>query len=1700
MRSSAVTRIFWSAVVCAFCTRMQAQTTIQSNTDGVIAAAIEGGNPASSYALGIDHVNFYNGKLNVTIPLVHIGGRGTAGYTMVVPIGTQWSVQSIQGYGNVAYAAAPSFGGTAASNLYEYSPGGLTISYASDFPGACQDDNGNYYDEGTYATRLIWTAPDGTDTTLVDTRYGGQALDGFCNTSPRDRGQVFASTDGSSLTFIADQDIYDYNGETGGGSTVGTLYFRDGTKYRIDYGGRVTQIEDRNGNLVQLTYGTDNATLSIVDPLGRTTSVLTGSGQAAITYPGANGTQHTIIVNYTDISNALSAGQSIETYGCLFPELDGSKYTNLSLEVVSSIVLANGHSYNFQYNSYGEVSRLQLPTGGVYQYTFPEAQGCAANTGSGVIPTYAPSGYSIYRRMGERDEYSDGANLSAKTIFPVPQYGNVGPNNAWGTNAEADYEDASGNLLRRENHFFYGDPSSGSSIPGSPTQYESWMDGIEFQTIIGDANTTWRTMQNVWMQRPCSQNEACWFDPQFGGSPAHDPQLCQTNTTLDNGLTSGLVWTYDQYNNQTAQYEFDFGAAPAIGSSCPSSPGGYARRTQTQYAGSPYTDNHLLGVPLLKTIDAGGAAVAETHYGWDETSISDAPGIVGHDGNYGTSFTVRGNLTNPAQCVNPAANCPVWINHASTYDIAGNVTTSQDGNSNYTWIGYNDDGANKYAFPTSVTNAAGQTTRFWYDYGAGKRYYSTDANGVNTWYSFTDWWNGQTDPLDRVAVIAQAYGTASEAHTLFDYSNSPAFVDQYQDQNTTGDSALHSRTVYDGLGRAVESDTFEGGSQYIATTQTYDALGRLASAMTPAHPGSGMNYATTYSYDGLGRATRVQTADGAVATNSYWGNYTTAIDAAGKARVTGADGLGRIVGVWEDPNGSNYPTGYGYDALDDLTVVSQSGQSRTFVYDAVGRLTQATNPESGTTGYGYDGNGNVTTKTDARSVTTSYRYDALNRLYAKSYSDGTPAVSYTYDTPGISNSVGRLTQVSNSAATTNYTGYDASGRITSSNEQTAGQTYSFSYGYNLAGAPTSETYPSGRVVTTIFDAANRPSTLTGTVNGQQTGYITQTAYWAHGGVYYFVRGNGVWHAVSYNSRLQQTESYESAGNQLGGMLFVSCPNWGVNSNAGLYDICPHASQTNDNGNLQSYSEFNNGVGWFSQSVSYDGVNRLTAASDSGGWSRSFGYDAWGNMSVTGNNGVPLYGTTPYSSNGYNPYNSGSNRLLSGGYDAAGNQTALGSISVQYDAESRQNQTNDSNSQLQVNYYYDGEGQRVQKNVYGGAASVYVYDAFGQLAAEYAPAAALSKDYIRFGGQIAAVENAAGAPCQTCYLSYDHLGTPRLVTDQYGNVIARHDYLPFGEEIPAGWAGRSSQWGAGTDNVSQKFTGQERDPETGLDFFRARYFAGVQGRFNSPDPMNAGADLTNPQSWNGYSYVWNNPLGAVDPDGMGPLGYQYKDLQNPAQVPWSQAWFSVNFGGGGSCSIDGVDVQCGMLGNFSRDSMAQCPDNGCTGVSGGQYYQFSSYAGGLSGYVPSGLQPYRIQDTLLGQTYTSYGNIILASAPQDGNGNPLPPPVALPPGGNGQPNVWVPAPGSGARVKWKPFVPVPSPKGAQPQASWDPSGHWDVDWGNKVRERYLPNGTKVGHFNNPIPFVAAGAGAAGAAVGFSIPTILEWLGLGLAFAF
>jgi RHS repeat-associated protein len=109
----------------------------------------------------------------------------------------------------------------------------------------------------------------------------------------------------------------------------------------------------------------------------------------------------------------------------------------------------------------------------------------------------------------------------------------------------------------------------------------------------------------------------------------------------------------------------------------------------------------------------------------------------------------------------------------------------------------------------------------------------------------------------------------------------------------------------------------------------------------------------------------------------------------------------------------------------------------------------------------------------------------------------------------------------------------------------------------------------------------------------------------------------------------------------------------------------------------------------------------------------------------------------------------------------------------------------------------------------------------------------------------------------------------MLTDANGSsTVERCDYLPFGGELLATTNGRTTGMGyfSSPDPTATKFTGQYRDYETTNDWFLARTFGPGQGRFQSVDPGNAGADPSNPQTWNAYAYVGNNPLSYTDPSG------------------------------------------------------------------------------------------------------------------------------------------------------------------------------------------------------------------------------------------
>lgn len=132
-----------------------------------------------------------------------------------------------------------------------------------------------------------------------------------------------------------------------------------------------------------------------------------------------------------------------------------------------------------------------------------------------------------------------------------------------------------------------------------------------------------------------------------------------------------------------------------------------------------------------------------------------------------------------------------------------------------------------------------------------------------------------------------------------------------------------------------------------------------------------------------------------------------------------------------------------------------------------------------------------------------------------------------------------------------------------------------------------------------------------------------------------------------------------------------------------------------------------------------------------------------------------------------------------------------------------------------------------------------------------------------------------------------------MTDATKAVKSRRDYCPYGEELGGGIGGRTTGMGySQTDGLRQKFTQKERDCESGLDYFLARYYSSAQGRFTSIDPADAEPRL--PQDWNRYTYTLNNPFRYTDPTGE-KWAVQYADGQARFQwyegdsIPTGEGW-------------------------------------------------------------------------------------------------------------------------------------------------------------------------------------------------------------------
>lgn len=434
-----------------------AQSSPPANTTataGWTPLALEPGAPAGSYPLGdFDNINLFNGHLNFALPLMRIGGRGRAGYTMMLPIEQNWSVQTVAVptcdqsgctyyESNYRYIANPVWW---TGILPGYGPGVLQGRQAGSDETTVIGCAGSFFTRTL--TRLTFTAPDGTEIELRDVQTGGQPLaGGGCFGGPS-RGKIFASADGSAATFVSDAEILDERQPHFPNVIYpsGYLMMRDGTRYRID-SGKTSWIRDANGNQVSFTYS-GNDVVGIDDSLNRHISV----SATGISFRGANGLTRTVTIHGDSLGNVLrthpdgSTEFTLKTFSQLFPNLQNPQQGTFNPWVVKDVELPDGRKYEFRYDSYSNLAQVIVPTGGRIEYDW-------------TMGTYQHGDhvFGVYKRVVERRTALDRTTsiFETRTTYSVPAMISGGPTEVIVDNVDPKNGNA---LLARTKHSFYGE-------------------------------------------------------------------------------------------------------------------------------------------------------------------------------------------------------------------------------------------------------------------------------------------------------------------------------------------------------------------------------------------------------------------------------------------------------------------------------------------------------------------------------------------------------------------------------------------------------------------------------------------------------------------------------------------------------------------------------------------------------------------------------------------------------------------------------------------------------------------------------------------------------------------------------------------------------------------------------------------------------------------------------------------------------------------------------------------------------------------------------------------------------------------------------------------------------------------------------------------------------------------------------------------
>lgn len=689
----------------------------------------------------------------------------------------------------------------------------------------------------------------------------------------------------------------------------------------------------------------------------------------------------------------------------------------------------------------------------------------------------------------------------------------------------------------------------------------------------------------------------------------------------------------------------------------------------------------------------------------------------------------------------------------------------------------------------------------------------TNAENETTSYTYDCVGNVKTVTVPGGNVTTNKYNERNELVLMTDRVQVPSGVVAAYD--------------YDGVGnRKVECDGNNNCTQY-----DYDSVNRLT-AVTDAK-----GEVTRYAYDKNGNLNKTTDREGHVTCYLYDDinrrTFTAQLMGGGTNCAllafndiwtkTHYDGVGNVISLTTAKHGST---------PDQCNGTSPPGDCETtkYKYDEVNRLIRETYPDSGIRTFTYDKAGNLKTRKDQKGIITDYNYNDLYYLTLRAYPSSSDSFSYDIG--------GRMTYAERGAWVVTFE-YDRANRVkvTTQNGQVV------KYDYDIPKRFRTNTYPAGRIVTEAMDERSRLSTV-----NRGAGPIFPITPIA---LYTYDLGNRVL-TRQYENSTTATYSYNQN-------------NWITDlTHIGPTPIASFGYDYDKEGNKR-FEEKRHDTNR-SEAYQYDKVYRLIdykvgnlvgATVPLPITQTAYNLDKLGNWDSKVKDGV----TQNRQHNQVNELTKIDGVDLI--YDNNGNLIENGNYFYTYDEENRLTAvTRKADSKVVGQYQYDALSRRIVKvadpDLLGSnpVATLYFYDD-ARIVEEQNTLGATQATYV-YGNYIDEILTMARGG-QPYYYHQNSLGSVAAVTDKTGAVVERHEYDAYGKVTI--YDNSYTQLPSSAIGNPYMFTGREYDQETGLYYYRARYYSPTLGRFLQRDPLGYvdGMHL--------YEYVKNNGVNRIDPLGF-----------------------------------------------------------------------------------------------------------------------------------------------------------------------------------------------------------------------------------------